>query len=221
RPRSGRAARTCRRESTATRRSARASRSSRSWTGARCAAAWAGRFGSKRSFVARPRRRTRLAAICYRLNATPATHRWRFSRLLSPRSMRAALLVGSALGLSSLVACGRPSPATLKAGDSLSTGMGGRLPTGVRLDPAAPMGPIWPMALTMRVAPEGDRVVIAASGYAAQGLQVVRAADGAVLQELPQRSAFVGLAFAPDHRSLYASGGDADVVYRYDWADGR
>ena len=135
--------------------------------------------------------------------------------------MRAALLVGSALGLSSLVACGRPSPATLKAGDSLSTGMGGRLPTGVRLDPAAPMGPIWPMALTMRVAPEGDRVVIAASGYAAQGLQVVRAADGAVLQELPQRSAFVGLAFAPDHRSLYASGGDADVVYRYDWADGR
>src|SRR6185312_5116662 len=67
----------------------------------------------------------------------------------------------------------------------------------------------------------GDRVVIAASGYAAQGLQVVRATDGAVLQELPQRSAFVGLAFAPDHRSLYASGGDADVVYRYDWADGR
>jgi len=128
------------------------------------------------------------------------------------------LLSAAALFVS---ACARPVSTTSRGTDSLSAGLGGRLPTGVRLDPASPTGPIWPMALTMRLAPEGDRVVIAASGYAAQGLEVVRASDGVVLQDLPQRSAFVGLAFAPDHHTLYASGGDADVVYRYDWTDGR
>src|SRR5665213_2376496 len=106
--------------------------------------------------------------------------------------MRAASLVMMAVAVSAASACGRPAVAHLKAGDSLSAGLGGRLSTGLRLDPAAPSGPIWPMALTMRAAPDGDRVVISASGYAAQGLQVVSAIDGTVIQELPQRSAFVG-----------------------------
>jgi YVTN family beta-propeller protein len=54
-----------------------------------------------------------------------------------------------------------------------------------------------------------------------QGLQVVDATNGRVLQDLPQESAFVGLAFSSDGRSLYSSGGNADVVYRYRWEGGR
>src|SRR5204863_2562152 len=43
--------------------------------------------------------------------------------------------------------------------------------------------------------------------------------SGAVTQTLPQPSAFIGLAFAPDGKSLYASGGNEDAVYVYRWSD--
>lgn len=118
-------------------------------------------------------------------------------------------------------ACGRAPSASLKSGDSLSAGLGSRLPTGEHLDPAAPLAPIWSMALTMRATPEADRVVVSSGGYNTQGLQVIDANTGNVLQSIPQRSAFVGLAFSPDGRTLYSSGGDADVIYRYDWSAGR
>jgi len=39
------------------------------------------------------------------------------------------------------------------------------------------------------------------------------------LQRLPQPGAFLGLAFSPDGRELYASGGDTDAVFRYTWRD--
>ena len=77
------------------------------------------------------------------------------------------------------------------------------------------------MPLTMRLAPEGDRVVLSLSGYGKQGLQVIDASNGRVIQEIQQTSAFVGLAFSSDGRTLYSSGGNQDVVYRYDWANGR
>ena len=92
---------------------------------------------------------------------------------------------------------------------------------GVRLDPAAPLAPVGPMPLTMRVAPDADRIVLSLSGYREQGLQVVDAASGRVLQNLPQASAFIGLAFSPDGHSLYSSGGNDDVVYHYRWDGGR
>ena len=38
---------------------------------------------------------------------------------------------------------------------------------------------------------------------------------------LTAAAAFLGLTFGPDGKSLYASGGNEDVVYRYDWSNGR
>jgi len=131
-------------------------------------------------------------------------------------SLRLSLVV-----LSVTVACGHPAPQASRTGDSLSTSLGSRLPNGVRLDPAAPMADIGPMALTMRLAPEHDRAVLSLSGYSKQGLEVVDATSGRVLQEVPQAAAFVGLAFSPDGHTLYSSGGNDDVVYRYEWRDGR
>src|SRR5947209_3378842 len=116
---------------------------------------------------------------------------------------------------------GRPTARASKTGDSISTGINGRLPTGVRLDPAAPLADVGPMALTIRRAPESGRVVISLSGYAKQGIQVLDATTGAVVQDVTQPAAFVGLAFSPDGQTLYSSGGNQDVVYRYNWANGR
>ena len=95
-----------------------------------------------------------------------------------------------------------------------------RLPTGVWLDPAGTQVDVGPFALAMLPAPEGDRVLLLICGVREQGIQVV-GRDGRVLQFIAQPSAFVGLAFSPDGRWLYASGGNQDVVYRYAWRDGR
>ena len=101
-----------------------------------------------------------------------------------------------------------------------------RLPTGVRLDPAGPSFDVgnMPLAIVPVPAPGAQgapgRFVVLLSGWRQQGLQVVDAGQGKVLQTLPQPGAFLGLAFSPDGKTLYASGGDDDAVWRYDWKDG-
>jgi YVTN family beta-propeller protein len=106
-----------------------------------------------------------------------------------------------------------PAPAETKAT--------AQLPTGVRLDPAGPSFDVGNMPLTIAPAPGGTgRFVLLLSGWRQQGVQVIDAAQGKVLQTLPQPGAFLGLAFSPDGGTLYASGGDDDAVWRYGWKDG-
>ncbi len=120
-----------------------------------------------------------------------------------------------------VTSCKQNGASSLRAGDSLFTKLGSRLSTGVRLDPAAPLSPIGPMALTMRITPDGNHVAVSLGGYAKQGVQIIDVANGQVTQEIPLASAFVGLVFSPDGRTLYASGGNSDAIYRFDWRDGR
>ncbi len=94
------------------------------------------------------------------------------------------------------------------------------LPTGVHLDPAAASVPLGSMPLAMLLSPGGDRFVILLNGMRQQGFQVVDRRTGQVVQTVVQPAAFIGSAFAPDGRTLYVSGGNQDVVYRYAWHDG-
>ena len=93
------------------------------------------------------------------------------------------------------------------------------LPTGVCLDPTGRSFDVGNMPLAMVLSPEGDRLVISLSGWRQQGLQVIDGQSGTVLQTISQPSAFLGLAFSSDGRTLYASGGNEDVIYRYAWHD--
>jgi DNA-binding beta-propeller fold protein YncE len=99
----------------------------------------------------------------------------------------------------------------------------GRLPTGVRLDPTGRRLELGSFPLTLVAAPEGggDRVVVLLNGHREQGLQVADVASGEVTQTVRQRAAFIGLAFDGTGRRLFASGGNQDLIYRYDWANGR
>src|SRR5262245_22612693 len=95
------------------------------------------------------------------------------------------------------------------------------LPTGAHLDPASPSFPIGNMPLAIAPAPgPAGRFAVLLSGWRQQGLQVIDTVTRRVLQTLPQPGAFIGLAFSPDGKTLYASGGDDDSVWRYDWKDG-
>lgn len=116
------------------------------------------------------------------------------------------------------IACAPGAPGSTPADEM--AGQRGLLPTGVRLDPAGTVHDIGQFPLSMLPAPEADRVVLLLSGYRDQGIQVVDRRTGAVLQTTLQPAAFVGAAFTPDGRTLFTSGGNQDVVYRYDWTDG-
>jgi YVTN family beta-propeller protein len=96
----------------------------------------------------------------------------------------------------------------------------GRLPTGLRLDPASALHDVGQMPLAMIPSPEGDRVVLLLNGWREEGVQVVDRASGKVLQTITLPAAFLGLAFAPDGRTLFASGGNTDVVYTFEWMNG-
>lgn len=111
-----------------------------------------------------------------------------------------------------LAAC-RPSPPS----DSLATAAPRRLPTGQLLDPAGITRPVGQMPLGMLASPDGRRIVLLQSGWREHGLQVVDR-TGTVTQMRPQAAAFVGLAFSRDGGTLFVSGGNTDVVYRYRWA---
>ncbi len=92
-----------------------------------------------------------------------------------------------------------------------------RLPAGVGLDPAAESHGVGNFPLTMVVAPGGERVALLLCGWRQQGVQIVDRKSGAVLQTLPQPAAFLGLAFAKDGKTLYASGGNDDSIFIYRW----
>ena len=94
-----------------------------------------------------------------------------------------------------------------------------RLPTGVFLDPVAPLAPVGNLPLSMVMSPEEDRAILLLSGWRQQGLQVVDRASGSVIQTIAQPSAFLGLVFSPDGSTLYASGGNDDVIHVYSWRD--
>ena len=96
-----------------------------------------------------------------------------------------------------------------------------RLPTGRLLDPAGTSVDLGSMPLAMALSPDGRKVLVLLNGYREQGVQVVDRATGRVDQTLVQTAAFLGLAFSPDGATLYASGGNQDVVYRYAWRDDR
>jgi YVTN family beta-propeller protein len=116
-------------------------------------------------------------------------------------------------------ACQQPPRTTADATNELNGRP--RLPTGAFLDPVAPGLAVGSMPLAMTLAPGGGQIVVLLNGWREQGIQIVDRRTGQVTQTLTQPAAFLGITFSPDGRSLYTSGGNQDVVYRYDWSAGR
>ncbi|MDE3215667.1 MAG: bifunctional YncE family protein/alkaline phosphatase family protein [Gemmatimonadota bacterium] len=137
------------------------------------------------------------------------------SRVLAGGAI-AALLSCRPAAVPSVQAPEAPAVAAAPAPAALSPTIG-RLPTGLHLDPAAPQHPTASFPLGMAVSPDGRRIAMSMDGWLRQGVQIVDRATGAVTQTLEQPAAFIGIAFSPDGRMLYASGGNQDVVYRYEW----
>jgi YVTN family beta-propeller protein len=96
----------------------------------------------------------------------------------------------------------------------------GRLPTGAALDPVGRSTLLGSFPLALVAARDGDRIVALLNGHREQGIQVIDPVTGQVTQTLTQPATFIGLAFDSGGRQLYVSGGNQDLIYRYDWLNG-
>src|SRR5689334_17354860 len=118
------------------------------------------------------------------------------------------------------IGCGAPSPQV--DSEVLTQNAGGprRLPTGVMLDPAGSSIDLGPLPLAMTLSPDRSRLIFLLNGWREQGIQIVDRRSGAIVQKVSLPAVFLGMAFSPDGKSLYVSGGNQDVIYRFDWRDG-
>ncbi len=125
-------------------------------------------------------------------------------------------VVGLLVSFGAAACQGAPS-GDLSTGDEIQADAH-RLPTGARLDPVGRSTPLGSFPLAMVTAPTGDRVVVLLNGHRAQGIQVIEPATGRMVQTIALPAVFIGLAFDPTGTHLYVSGGNQDVVYRFNWA---
>jgi DNA-binding beta-propeller fold protein YncE len=121
-----------------------------------------------------------------------------------------------AVALAAIGACSNPSPPALA-----ESRVPPRLPTGVRLDPAGTRTDVGPLPLTAVLSPDSSHILLLLNGWRQQGVQVVERRTGKVVQTLEQPAAFIGLIFGTDGSTVFASGGNTDVVYRYTWRSSR
>ncbi|HKW48969.1 MAG TPA: SMP-30/gluconolactonase/LRE family protein, partial [Gemmatimonadaceae bacterium] len=73
------------------------------------------------------------------------------------------------------------------------------------------------MPIAALASPDGRYLVLSLAGWREQGIAIIDRQSHAVVQEVPQRGAFLGLAWSADGRTLYSSGGATDLVYVYAW----
>jgi hypothetical protein len=87
---------------------------------------------------------------------------------------------------------------------------GFQLPNGWKLTPAGQHAVLADYVLNVAPSPDGKSLVALHCGHGPHGLVVLDAATMQVRQEVPLKSAWLGLAWSPDGRTLYASGGNAE-----------
>src|SRR5687767_13990723 len=93
-------------------------------------------------------------------------------------------------------------PATVTAGYAL--------PNGWRLTPVGRHVTLSDYVLNLTPSPDGKSLVALHCGHSPHGLAVIDAETMEIRQQVPLKSAWLGLAWAPDGRTLYVSGGNAE-----------
>ncbi len=97
-------------------------------------------------------------------------------------------------------------------------------PVGYAVTPAGSQTDLGNLPLNMRLSPDGRMLLVSNNGQGAQSLQVIDPRTSRVTQTLPYpapAALFVGLAFSPDGRTAYASGGGSELIHRYAVAGGQ
>ena len=103
------------------------------------------------------------------------------------------------------------------------------LPNGWRISPAGKHVVTADYVLNLTTAPSDNQIVALHSGYNPHGLLVIDPKNVEITQRTPLKSAWFGMAWAPDGKTIYISGGNAESrqnptaapVYGFGYANGR
>jgi YVTN family beta-propeller protein len=103
------------------------------------------------------------------------------------------------------------------------------LPNGWNLTPVGRHAVLPDYVLNVTPSPDGKHLVALHCGHSPHGLAVLDATTMAIKQTVPLKSAWLGLAWAPDGKTLYVSGGNAESranptaapIYEFDFQDGK
>ncbi|MBH8568758.1 bifunctional YncE family protein/alkaline phosphatase family protein [Microvirga sp. STS02] len=87
------------------------------------------------------------------------------------------------------------------------------LSNGWKLNPAGTTTPLGDLPLSLKTSPDGRLAAVVNAGWGENSVQLLDAATGQVLDTEVVPAAWAGLAFAPDGRSLYASGGQHNRIH--------
>ena len=134
------------------------------------------------------------------------------------RRIRALLFVGllGAAGFATMALGADQAPPPRKIGEATTalpgpTRGGFDLPNGWRITPAGQrVADLNDLVLKMVASPDGKVIVAGHSGYLPHGLTVIDAKTHKVVQEVPLKTTWLGLAWSGDGHTLYVSGGNAN-----------
>jgi YVTN family beta-propeller protein len=130
-----------------------------------------------------------------------------------------------------------PAPGTRSIGDATRQTPqyipgGFNLPNGWRITPAGKsIATIEDLVLNTVTSPDGKIMVASHSGYLPHGIDVIDVKTRKLVQEIPLKTTWLGLAWSPDGHTLYVSGGNATgakniartmaPIYEFTYSQGR
>jgi YVTN family beta-propeller protein len=132
--------------------------------------------------------------------------------------MRTQLLAafGVALLLPNLHGAARPAvtlPGLQRDGSVL-------LPNQWSLRPVGKQIPVGDFPVNVALHPGGAFAAVLHSGYSQHEVRIIELKTARVVSQVALEEAFYGLAWSPDGRRLFASGGSAEVVHAFEFKDG-
>ncbi|WP_210519499.1 bifunctional YncE family protein/alkaline phosphatase family protein [Hymenobacter terricola] len=88
-----------------------------------------------------------------------------------------------------------------------------QLPNGWKLSPAGTATVLGDLPMNLQISPDGRLAAVVNAGWGENSVQLLDAATGQLLDTRVVPAAWAGLAFAPDGRTLYASGGQHNRIH--------
>ena len=136
----------------------------------------------------------------------------------APRLMRTHLLgvLTAALLLPGTPATAKPAatlPGLQRDGSVL-------LPNQWSLRPVGKQIPVGDFPVNVALHPDGRFAAVLHSGYGQHEVRIFEVKTGRAVSQVAIEESFYGLAWSPDGRRLFASGGSAEVVHAFEFKDG-
>ena len=88
------------------------------------------------------------------------------------------------------------------------------------ITPAGEHVPLSDMPLKLIVSPDGKFLLAVSGGYNDTGLTIISTADKKVVQFVPLKKSWNGLAFSKDAKRVFVSGGGSGLIHVFKYANG-